>query len=878
LASLLIHGPEARYILSDLDDALERDAARGLSRARALGRYATNVAGSAASLIRASWTLPSHGVSWLDIKVGVRMLGKHPGLTAVAVFALAVGIPVGLVPFHAAAAFQAPPPLDGADRIQILKNINVMTSLWEAPSLYDFERLRAELTTFESLAASTRGALYNVASDDGAALPVHGAEVTASMFAITRVAPLLGRGLSTADEALGAPDVVVISHDLWQSRFGSDPDIVGKSIRIGGVSRAVVGVMPDGFLFPVRDHLWLPAHLRPSVDTHDGPPLIVFGRLADKVTPAEAETELVAASARLAQDFPELHARLEAAVVPYTIGLFGAGKDGLQGEAGFYAFQMLALMVLVVACANVGMLILARTATRSAELAVRTALGASRTRVVAQLFTEALVFAVLAAGIGLLVADRIAANRFDWMLDRLPYWIDFGVTPTTTLWGLVLAVFSAGLVSVVPALKVTGRAVGQNIQRAAAGRSGIRFGGISSVLIIVDVAVAVVAVALALGLSNGLTDQQIGTGIEGNEYLYAELRVPRVESSDGSVDFDATEFARRAGETQTALQQRLAAEPGVRGVAVGSVFPGMDHYSRRIEIEGQPLTGDTEPERAMAADVDIDFFAAFDHPILSGRGFHVGDINREVAPVVVNTGFVDWLLGGQSPIGRRVRYVSGRGEDPGPWLEIIGVVGPLGMDVISTDKPGIYHPLGPGDLNPARFAIHVDGDPTGFTTRLRDIADEVDSAAIISNPQPLDEVVSFNANIIGWVTSGAAALMAILLALSISGTYALMSFTIAERTREIGIRAALGAQRSSLVFTIGRRALAQLGIGVLLGMAVGGRLLHEVQAAGRIPAYSPLALTLVLGIGVTLLVGSTACVAPTLRALKILPTEALRRG
>ncbi len=879
LAALLIRGPEAVFIRADLDDATERDLERGIPMWRAQWRYAVNVLGSALSARPARWRASRLGVSWLDVRIGLRLLVKQPGLTAVAVFALAVGIPVGLIPLHAASAFEAPPPFAEAEQLQVLKNINVATSRWEAPSAYDFVQWREELTAFSALAMTTRGASYNVIAEDGRAAPIRGAEVTASTFDIVRVRPLLGRTLIAADELAGAPRVVVISHDLWQSRLGADPEVLGRSIRIGGVPRTVVGVMPQGFLFPIRDHLWIPLRVTAATDDHErGRPRIVFGRLSDSVSPEEAQAELMAVGQRMAIASPETHGRLRNEVVPFTIGLFGAGKEGLRGEAGFYGFQVLALLVLAIACANVGMLILARTATRSGEIAVRTALGASRTRVVTQMFTESLVFAVLAAGVGLLIADQISSTLFGWLLDALPYWTNFRVTLATVGWALVLAVLSAGLVSVIPALKVTGKAVQLNIQRAASGRSGVRFGGISSALIIADVTIAVAALGVAVGLSDGLTDIQDSRGIQAEQFLFAELRLPQFESGSDAAAFDEGAFELRLREAQQSLLQRLAAEPGVQGVAVGSSLPGMDHPRSGVEVDGIEHSEDFGDIRVSRARVDADFFDAFGQPVLSGRGFDSTELAEDSPAVIVNTGFVDRILSGQNPIGRRVRYATAADEEPGPWYEIVGVVGPLGMDLVDPGRAGMYHPSAPGKLHPLRLAIHVGDDPESFAPRLRALTGEVDATAIVWDPKALDKIVSFDAKIVGWVTTGAMALVGMLLALSGSGTYALMSFTVAQRRREIGIRTALGAQRSNIVRTIAKRALVQLGVGVLLGMAIAGRVLFEFHRAGRIPSQSPLLLAIAMGVGVMLLIGTLACVVPTLRALKIMPTEALRSG
>ena len=820
------------------------------------------------------------GVSWLDVKLGLRMLVKQPGLTLVAVFGLAVGIPVGLAPSHAARAFETPPPYPEPHELQVLGSINVETSRRESPYLYDFVQWREQLTSFEALGATTRGATYNVLSETGRAAPVEGAEVTASTFDIVQVPPLLGRTLVSGDEVVGAPDVVVISHDLWQARLDGDPEVIGRVIRIGGVPREVVGVMPEEFLFPAQDHLWLPLRGSALTDDHgQGMPLLVFGRLSDGVSWQEAQAELTGVSSRMAAEFPETHARLRHEVVPLSLGVFGFGRDGMTGGLEFYLFQLLALLVLVVACANVAMLIFMRTVSRSEELAVRTALGASRPRVVSQLFIEALVFAVLAAGMGLLVVDRVVLPQLAEYGTFLPYWFDFGVDRWTIVWALSLAVLSAGLVSVVPALKATGKAVQRNIQHASARRSGVRFGGISSALIVADVALAVATVGVGVGLSDRLTASTGGVEGRASQFLAAELRIPELDTRAGvETVFTRGEATARLAATQQALVERLEAEPGVRAVAVASVLPGMDYQSYRIEMDGDDPTDEVAGPWVLHARVDLDFFDAFNHPILSGRGFTATDVGDEGSAVIVNTFFVDRVMEGRNPVGRRLRFPRRQGEEPGRWYDIVGVVGPLGMDVFDSGTPGMYHPLTPGEVHPVRLAIHLGDDPGAFAPRLRTLAGEVDAAATISNLSALDEVLSLNTAFMGWIKIGGGILLGILVTLSVSGIYALMSFTVSERTREIGIRTALGAQRSSVVFTIARRALVQLGLGILLGMPIVSGLLYTLQDLGRIQTQSPVLLTLLAGGSVMLLIGVLACTAPTIRALRIMPTEALREG
>jgi putative ABC transport system permease protein len=868
-----------------------------LEEARAVGgsgRTAAVWLRELAALLRLSWRLrrgartraggrrwgPGAG-AWMDMKLGLRMLVKQPGLTLVAVFSLAVGIPIGLVPDHAASALQAPLPVAQGDRIQVLRNQNLETGREVDVALRDFVTWREELTSFEALAATTRRrSSYNIISEDGRAAPAKGAELTASAFDILRVAPQLGRTLLPADEVTGAPNVVVIGHDFWRSRLNGDPNVVGQSIQIGGVRHSVVGVMPKGFLFPYQSQLWTPLRVNALAGADDQQPVhLIFGRLSDGVSINEAQAEVATAGARLAMEFPDVYTRLEPEVVPFAMGFFELPKGGFHDVLEFRLLQFAALLVLIIACANVGMLTFTRTTTRAGELAVRTALGASRSRIISQLFMEALIFAVLAAGTGLLVGSY-AAKEFDVLLGMLPYWVDFGVTGRTVAWALSLAVLSAGVVGVVPALKVTGKHVQQNIQRATAGRSGVRFGGMSSALIMADVTLAVVTVAVAVGLSDSVTEFEDQMPIAADQYLSASVSLPGVGPMADMVPSERAEFQARLGSVQRSLIQRLKDERGGGRVAVASSLPGTDHLLRVIEVDGGDRAESPEVAlRVWTARVDADFFTALEQPILAGRGFHLSDLIEPRTSIIVNTDFVDRVLGGRNAIGRRVRYAASDGSEEGPWFEIVGVVGLLGMSPGGMGEAGMYHPLAPGELHPIRLAIFTGRDPASFTPRLRALAGEVDPTAIITDPLPLDQVFSLTRLQMTWIKRGTWTLVGVLLALSISGVYALMSFTVGERTREIGIRAALGARPERIVLTIARRSLVQLGVGLVLGLPVAWRILFEMKRdLGRLSTHSPAVMALGVAIGVLTLIGLLACVAPTRRALKIMPTEALHGG
>lgn len=831
------------------------------------------------------------GVSWLDVKLGLRMLRRHPGLTVVSVLALSIGIPASLIPIHGIDAMGAPLPFDEADRIVGIRNRSLTTRRPELRSVHDYFVWRDEATAFQAVGA-TRADAYNVISEDGRAAPVEGAEMTASGFRILRVPPLMGRVLLESDEVPGAADVVVISRELWQLRLGGDPDVLGKTIGVGARPYQVVGVMPEGFLFPWRDHLWLPFRYRPmDFERGRGPDLTVFGRLADGASIDDARAELETIGARLAGEYPDTDGRLRPQLMGYTEMAWGR-SDGLD-RLGSYVAELVALALLMIVCGNVGTLILARTASRSGEIAVRTALGASRSRIVVQLFVEALVLAVGATGIGLLLADFIA-TRFQRALPvgAPPFWLDFGVKPRTVVFALSVAALCAVVAGVLPALRATGRGVGASLQGVAAG-SGMRFGRASTLLIVAEVALAVGFLTVAGTLTYALVANGPDVSdIDPNEYLMVELTLPRTDRGATESRLDSLyrrafgapavpDFRERVTAVVTGLSDRLATAPEVRGVAMGSRLPEMEHQARQVEIEGEDRGEGFEGHRVRLATVGIDFFDGLGAEVLAGRGFDTEDVagppGQDRAAVIVNTAFVEHVLGGGNPIGRRVRYVVPPNREPGPWYEIVGVVGHLGMHALTPARDeGMYHPAAPGELYPVWMAIRLGEDPLAFLPRLRRIASEVDPEAMIRSPRVLSDAPNIDKtiNLYGYLLL--VFLCGITLLLSGAGLYALMSFTVSQRTREIGIRTALGARPERILIAIARRTLLQLVVGVTSGVAVGLGLLYSLREA-NIPGPSPTG-TLVACSTFMLLVGMVACLAPTLRALRIQPVEALREA
>ena len=816
-------------------------------------------------------------VSWLDFKLAFRMLVKYPDLTLVGGLAIAFAIAVGAAGFEFLTQMVHPTlPLDEGLRIVGIRNWDAAAGRVEDQAMHDFVTWREELESVEDLGAF-RTLERNLIIEAEQAEPVQVAEISASAFRLARVPPLLGRSLVEADERAGTLPVV-IGYGVWRTRFEGGPDVVGRTVRLGSEQSTVVGVMPEGFAFPVWHDLWVP--LRPNVleyERRQGPRIQVFGRLAPGVTPGEALAELTSIGLRAATDFPDTHEHLRPQVMPYAQLISNiSGWESL----GFMSINVFLVMLLVLVCGNVALLMFARAATRESEIVVRTALGASRGRIITQLFAEALVLGSVAALAGL----AAAGFGLRWWLGvfeiesggRLPFWFDDSLAPATVLYAGVLTLLGAVIAGVVPALKVTGRGVETRLRQAAAGGGGLRFGGVWTAVIVTQVAVTVAFPATAFFARREVIQvQTLDVGFQAQEYLSVRLDMDR-ETPESANAFQA-EFLARFRATYRELERRLAAEPGVAGVTFTDRLPRTYHPQRWIEVDvGETAPPDTEVlHRVGAASIDVGYFDVLDTPILSGRGFHSGDLGSDPGVVIVNQSFVGRVLGGRNPIGRRMRYAAPAGEEPGPWYEIVGAVGDLGMVNGDLDTgAGLYHPVAPANASPVHMAVHLRGDPESFAPQLRRVAAAVDPTLRLHELLPLDEVGATLWLEMGFLFRLLVLVSAIALLLSLAGIYAVMAFTVSRRTREIGIRVALGSDPQRIVVSILSRPLAQVGLGVVAGGGLVAALVRAIIGAlsarevGLVVAYAALMM------GVCML----ACIVPTRRALRVEPTEALREG
>jgi predicted permease len=820
----------------------------------------------------------TRGVQWIDIvsldaRLGVRMLIKHPGLTVVGGVAMAVAIAIGATFFEVSREVLNPAlPIEDGERVVALRYATSIPGSAERRLLRDFTAWREEIRSVEHLAAF-RDARHNLVSGKAPHEPIAVAEITASGFTVARTPPLLGRYLVPADERETAPPVVVIGHHVWQSRFFGDPNVVGRTMNIGGTPTAVVGVMPDGFRFPLDHQYWMP--LRVDSERHgrlQGLRIHVFGRLAPGLTVEQAQAELMTLMQREAAADTKASAELRPVVLPYTREHFG-----ISDPFRLWAFRLAQLFVgalTLVVAVNLAILLYARTVTRAGEIAMRTALGASRRRILAQLFVEALVLSLLGGAAGLLLA-RVALGRLrSVMLSNGggAFWVSFELSVATVAYAIALAVLAALIIGVLPGLKATSGRVSTNL-RELNGGSGARLGPVWTTLVVAQVAVAVAVLPLAVFMSWQVVKMGLaGPGLAAHEFL-----VGFVEIGDEGSGIDPG----RRRTRQLDLIATLQAEPGVSAVTFSSDVPGFApgrmlqfHEGPGVKYPGASLGADS-------LDVAPELFSVYEAEVLAGRSFTAADLDAAHA-VVVNRAFVQaFIEAADSPgtaLGVRFRYVA-TSERPGTRADtsyqIVGVVSDFPAfppEPGSDGQPTIYHPAAPGAVHPVALSVRFDGAvPAGFGDRFRAVGAAVDPALLVRRVQPLMDFYDQQRSFWRSLTWGVGLLTVSVLLLSAAGVYALMAFTVAQRAREIAIRAALGASPRRLIVTIFGRAARQLSMGLLVGALVSAGIFQNTDVTHAEAA----ALTLIVA-GTLAIIGMVAAAGPARRGLRIQASEALR--
>jgi predicted permease len=842
----------------------------------------------------------------MDLKLGVRMLVKYPGLTVIGGIAMAFAIWVGLVIFQMVGLFTNPTlPLSDGARLVEIRSVDVAGADQEERVLYDFLEWRQSLQSVIDIGA-WRNSSRNLVVAGGDTRPVNVAEMSVSGFRVADGEPLMGRVLVEADQEPAAPAVMVIGHNVWVTRFDSDPNVLGRVVQLGTGHYTVVGVMREGFEFPISHDVWLP--LRTALLDHkprSGPAISVFARLAPGETLQTAQAELTTAGRRAATMSPATHQHLEPRVRPYAMILMPEGPSEM---ALLYSIYFGVALLLILICGNVGLLLFARAASREADLVVRTALGASRGRIVAQMFAEALVLGGVAAVVGVTAADfalRTWGMTFlETNLGRLPFWADLGLSPRAFAAAIVLTVASAAVAGIIPALKIT-RGMSRQLKQSTAGSGGQQFGGVWTVVIVAQVAATVMFPVIVYWEQSQLRlVLDFDAGFAHEQYLAVQIERDDPVAAGANAGAAASGRNARLAATLEALRLKVIAEPGVGGVTFSERVPTTGRPQKLIEMGYDPssdaASADSDsngPLRvATVAAVDPSYFEVLDAPVLAGRGFTAADAAPGSRVAIVDQSFVDQVLQGRNAVGQQVRFrypgppvrrwAPGNPDDPagpGEWYEVIGVVRDLGVGTPTQRgrAAGFYLPATPDRFDQVHMMVHVrGGDPLAIAPKMRDAATAIDPSLRLVTLQRVNEA---NNDLVWTMTLWrrmTTVLSSVAIVLSLAGIYAVLSFTVARRTREIGVRVALGASRLRVIAATFRRPLIQVALGVVIGTAfvlTGAMLIRYTEFPGYETDLTLQAMAMIVGYGIVMLgVCLLACVVPTRRALNIEPTTALR--
>jgi predicted permease len=788
-------------------------------------------------------------VSVAELRLAFRLLRKQPIVTLTTVLALTVGIGMATTGFTLLdAVLFSKLPFPNGDRFVLL---NVYSEPGSQRTGLDAERFRVlaqHASLFEHLGAF-RGSEVNLLLRSGEVVPVTGALVTPDSIRVFPYAPVLGRMLRAEDGVRGAPPVALLRESLWRRHFSADPNVVGTMATMSGVRRTIVGVMPDEFRFPNSGEMWLPLGEPSGAADTIRTTARTFGVLRNESELAAAGAEVTTLSKQVEAADPGIP-RVRIVVLRFTEAL----SQGLELLTA--ALVGCLVLVLVVIAANIANLVLARTVSKSRELAVRTALGATRARLIGQVFTEVLLVSVMAAAIGL-TASQAVLRWVTGTLTDMPSWVDFTVSPRTMLFVASATLLTACVGGVIPALKAT--------RRDGAGALAATTRGASTGFGVVGASMVAVQVALSIALLNGAL--LLARGVAG--YMS-----PAVHVTPGEV-LTARVWTEKV--TPTSVVDAIAGIPGVLAAGASSSLPGLSPPAQMTTVESSATETAPIVRPAPVVAVGPGFFETFGAKIAAGRLFVPTDFAANAPAVaVVNEPFVRKFFAGTNPIGRRLRVVTAdAGASPEPWREIVGVVPDLGLSAGDENMAaGFYAPMGPEEV--FHVALRTSGDARLPTGRLRSAISDLDQSIQVREIVPLQDVGREDRAIFAGIGAALGALGLMALLLSVIGTYAILSLSVTRRTREIGIRAALGASRGRVLQSIMGRTCLPPAIGAVAGIALGEAF---VAARGifafRLPDGSgPWGLPALAAVMVA--AGLLAAWMPARRALAIEPAEALR--
>ena len=796
-----------------------------------------------------------------DFRYGLRMLLKRPGTSALAVFALALGIGLTTTMFCIVeGAFLRGLPFEHAERILVVEPRRGVNPSGGGVSRGDFADWRAAQQSFEELAGFT-GQMSALAADGESADRFPSAAITPNLLHVLRIRPIAGRDFTDADARPGAPKVAIVSYRIWQERFHGDPTLIGRLVRLDGEVTTVVGVAPPKFGFPETEQIWMPLDVTPGAKRTDGGTVEVVGRLRTGESLARAQAGFRTIGDRLAATYPE-----DKGTTPF-VEPFLAHFLGGQAVMALTTMLVAVLGVFLIACVNVTNLQLARAAERMREIAVRTALGASRLRIVRQMVAEGLILSTLGAAIGLAIA-QVGSMIFNRAIvdTNPPFWIDARVDGRVVLVVSALAVLAALAAALVPALRVSRQSANEVLKDEGRASTGLRVGKLSRGLVIVEM-----TCSFGLLVVSGLMGKSI-LALGAIDYPFAVDR-----TFMGQVQLDAHRYADDAAVRRVVdrLRDGLAAIPGVRQAAVGTNVPG-GGTRRILTVEGDAATATGARHTVSRVSATPEYFATLQLPVIRGRGLAATDRDGTLPVAVISEDLARHYFPQGDAIGRRIQL--GQTTDAAaPWLTIVGMVPRVGL-MLQTGQAGeaAFVPMAQAPERGLFLVAASDGDPHALTEAVRRMVSGVDPDLPLSHPMTLREGYDLQ----GWpfrifgglfVAFGAGALV-----LAAAGLYGVMAFSVRRRTGEIGIRMALGADRGRILRLIVRQGLVQVALGTTAGIVVGRLLAGQLSVLFfNVSPWDPAVFAATMAVLTS--VGFMASLVPALRAASVDPLVALRR-
>jgi putative ABC transport system permease protein len=799
-----------------------------------------------------------------DVRYGLHKLWKSPGFTLVAVVALALGIGANTFIFSVVNALLLRPlPFPDSDQLTSVLVKGSGGVLFSSHSFPNFEDIRDQNHVFSQTSALYMTTQFLRVGDEPERL--RGAYVSAEFFPMLGKNPVIGRVFTAAEER-SDQSLIVLSYDLWQRRFNGDPNIVNQSLLINNKQTTVLGVMPSGFKFPVSQRqvdFWMPliSSISPAGRTARGAVyMAIFARRKPDVSLGQAQNEVDAITARLAAQYPAVNTGFTVALVPTQERLVGQLRPSLLVLLGAVA------LVLLIACANVANLLLARAATRQKEIAIRAAIGATRWRVIRQLLTESLLLSILGGVAGVLLAIwaidlLVAANPAN-----LPRVAEITLDKSVLLFTLGLTTVTGIFFGLAPALQAARTDLNGTLKDATRESSGgIRNNRTRSALVVSEIALSLILLVSATLLFQSLRRLlEVPPGFDATNVLTADVSVSDKKYPDN---------AQRIGFYHEALE-RMAALPGMQSVAIVYPIPlGGSFEAYTFDLDGKPPFPPGQQPVANRRVISPGYFRTMSTPVRKGRAFGAQDQAKATPVTIINETFARQYFPGEDPIGKRI--IPGEGQKPFA-REIVGVVSDVrhaGLD--EEAGPEYYVPYEQSYVDDLTVVARTNGAPMNFVQPLRDVIRSLDKEQPVYNVKPMTQLLADSTaqRRFNMVLLGGFALLAVVLA-SI-GIYGVMSYSVAQRTRELGVRIALGAQARDVLRMIFGQALVLTVIGVGLGL-LGAFGLTRFLASLLFGVTATDVTTFTVVSIVLALVALGACLVPARRATKVDPLIALR--